>query len=104
MIDVASERLFPLSEAPGHVPAKSRGRRVGLSTVYRWASGGIRGVTLETVPVGGVRYTSEEALVRFYARLAGDAAPAGQGGPSRSSAARRRAIDAAGRELAKLGL
>lgn len=34
-------------------------------TVWRWATAGVRGVQLETVFVGGQRFTTREALSRF---------------------------------------
>jgi len=45
------------------------GRRVHLSTPLRWASRGSRGVRLETVVMGGRRYTSVAACERFVAAV-----------------------------------
>ncbi len=39
------------------------------ATLYRWALKGVRGIKLETVMMGGRRYTSDEAVDRFFARL-----------------------------------
>jgi hypothetical protein len=79
----------------------ARGLHVG--TIYRWMLRGIRGIRLETVLVGGIRYTSREALERFIAATtaAADGVPAAN---VRTSKQRQRAIEAAERELAKLGL
>lgn len=41
------------------------------STVHRWASRGVGGTKLETFKVGGKRYTTKEAHVRFVARTSG---------------------------------
>lgn len=60
----SSERLLPLNEAAEYLPRRS-GKKVHYSTLYRWATKGARGRKLETVLVGGVRYTSLEALERF---------------------------------------
>jgi hypothetical protein len=70
-----SEDLRSFADVPDLLPRRTGGRRVHVSAVYRWASRGIRGVRLEWVQVGGIRYTSREALDRFVAALSG-AAPA----------------------------
>ncbi|XZE56937.1 DUF1580 domain-containing protein [Planctomycetaceae bacterium SH139] len=44
----------------------STGRRFAVSTFYRWSKYGVRGVRLETCFLGGARYTSDEALSRFF--------------------------------------
>jgi hypothetical protein len=41
------------------------GGPVNISTIHRWRHVGCRGVLLETVLRGGVRYTSKEAMQRF---------------------------------------
>lgn len=46
------------------------GKRVHISTLYRWTTRGVRGVRLETLPLGGTLATSREALERFFAELA----------------------------------
>lgn len=61
------ERLIPLKEAANHLPKRS-GKKVHYSTLYRWATKGTRGRILETSMVGGVRFTSLEALERFVER------------------------------------
>lgn len=61
-----SETLFPLVEASNYLP-KRRGKKVHVSTLFRWVSRGVSGVHLETCKVGGIRYTSLEALRRFRA-------------------------------------
>jgi hypothetical protein len=61
-IDVEREKLITLSQAANQVPWG----KVDPSTPWRWARGR-RGVKLETVLCGGRRYTSREALLRFFA-------------------------------------
>lgn len=68
-IDFASEQVFPLSEAPDYIHRR-RGRKAAVSTLYRWATSGVRGVQLEVLQVGGCRCTSLAALQRFFERLA----------------------------------
>lgn len=60
----ARETPLVFSDVPKRLP-KRNGKKVHYSTVYRWATKGVRGRILETVRVGGVRYTSVEALERF---------------------------------------
>jgi hypothetical protein len=60
--------FFPLSEAPDHFPRR-KGKRVSLPSVYRWVGSGYRGVRLQTVVVGGVRYTSPHAIAQFVADM-----------------------------------
>lgn len=59
-----NEALVALTDASKLLPTRN-GKRVHYSTVYRWAMKGARGRVLETILVGGIRYTSREALVRF---------------------------------------
>jgi hypothetical protein len=60
MASLMSETLLSLSEAGRSLP-----RQPGPSTLWRWHRRGISGVKLETVVIGGRRYTSHEALRRF---------------------------------------
>ena len=84
MIDWENER--PLSFAAA---AKSLPTRPNVVTLWRWRNRGIKGVQLESGLIGGRRYTSREALDRFFA--ATTAADAGLTVPARSS--RQRAAD-----------
>jgi hypothetical protein len=64
MINIGSEQLRLLTKASADVPGSPH-----TSTLIRWALRGLRGVRLETVLIGGRRYTSVEAIERFLARL-----------------------------------
>lgn len=64
MIDILNKQMIPFSKIPGWCE-KHIGNRVNRSTAHRWRMRGARGVKLETVLVGGRRYTSQEALLRF---------------------------------------
>lgn len=70
------------------------------ATLFRWAQKGCRGARLETVLIGGIRYTSREALDRFIAGCSGLSSPV----PVATSKQRERQIAAAKRELAAAGL
>lgn len=65
-LDFSNEHPITLVEVPKHVP-KRHGKKVHYSTVYRWISKGARGRVLESALVGGVRYTTVEAVGRFLA-------------------------------------
>lgn len=43
-------------------------KRVHMSTAWRWANRGVKGVKLETVSIGGKRLTSVQAVTRFLKR------------------------------------
>ena len=62
MIDIVNEQMIPLSK----IPAWCEKQLGHPSTVHRWRLRGARGSKLETVLVGGRRYTSQEALLRFF--------------------------------------
>jgi hypothetical protein len=92
-IDPATEVLRPLAEAARQLPPLRRGKAVSASTVWRWATRGVRarnGVTvrLETIKIGGTCCTSDEALVRFFHALTGGTqTPAQPQGPPAGSGA-----------------
>lgn len=65
MRDLTQEELIPFATAPAHYP----GTRPHIATVHRHRLRGVRGVKLETLIVGGRRYTSREAIGRFVAAL-----------------------------------
>lgn len=99
-IDIETERCIPLSQSPKHFPG-----RPNASTPYRWATVGVRGgIKLETIVVGGVRYTSIEAIARFIERTTAASAGASVPAPRPTTRQREAAIRRAERELAKAGI
>ncbi|TWT95388.1 hypothetical protein Pla108_35360 [Botrimarina colliarenosi] len=76
MINLQTEKLVPLGDVPRYLDARG-GKRVHLSTIYRWATKGSRGRVLETQLLGGARYTSVAALERFFQ---GAGSPSGDNG------------------------
>lgn len=70
MIELSSETLIPIRDAPRHLPKRPNGKRIHISACYRWISRGVRGVRLDSIKIGGSTYTSMEALQRFGDRLA----------------------------------
>lgn len=98
MNDLTKEVLLKLNEARSEFPG---GKRLSLATLHRWRLPGIRGVRLETVLIGGMRYTSREAIARFIAaQNAADAPVSLEITPSQ----RRRQSEAARDELRKAGV
>ena len=58
MIDIVNEQMIPLSKVPTRC-RKHIGHLVNRSAVHRWRLRGARGNKLETVLIGGRRYTSQ---------------------------------------------
>ena len=104
MIDPSTDQLITLNEARALVPAVN-GRRVDLSTVYRWVQRGARGVVLESIEVGGRRLTTARAVAAF---LEGRAATQPRQTPAAAIATphqrRRSALLAHSRLTARLGI
>jgi hypothetical protein len=92
MIDLRAEELLSFGDATKALPGRPH-----ISSIYRWASRGVRGAKLESVLVGGRRYTSVEAVERFCARAT--AAASREPPPLRTPRERQRAIEEAEREF-----
>ncbi len=100
MIDVALEDVVSLTDAAKLLPKRRGGKRPHVATLYRWASGGCRGVVLETIQVGGTLCTSRQALQRFF-----EALTVGADRPAlRTSRQRQASIRRAERELDRAGI
>lgn len=91
------EHLLTLAEACRRMPG-----RPSICSLWRWYRHGVRGAKLETVVIGGRRYTSIEALERFAE--ATTAAADGQPRPVRTARQRQRVIESAERELLREGI
>ncbi|TWU13880.1 hypothetical protein CA54_27210 [Symmachiella macrocystis] len=92
-IDLANETPITLAKAAQTLP----GGAVHVSTIHRWRMKGVRGVRLETFLRGGIRYTTDEAIERFFA--ATTAAADGDTPPVRTLRRREREITAAERDF-----
>jgi len=94
-IDINRESLLTLPQAAKRLPSSRPGRKLNVSTLWRWASSGVKGgVVLETVTIGGTRFTSTEALQRFSERCsAGQTAPPSPS-PTKAREAQRRKAEA----------
>ena len=61
------DELIPLADVPRlHFMPRRKGKPLHVSTVFRWASRGIRGAVLHTVQAGGVRCTTVPSLLAFF--------------------------------------
>jgi len=109
-INANIENLVTLSEAAKLLP-KTNGKRINVSTLWRWCRKGLRGVTLEYTRVGSKIATSPEALGRFFSALAeADAMQSSSDQPTRfehrrrSGKERQRAVAEADAILVKAGI
>jgi hypothetical protein len=120
-IDQETERPFadyiPLAQLAAELPRRRNGKKTNVATIYRWSNAGCRGVILQTIQMGATRCTTQEWAREFFERLtaarsmppseAVSAAPAPARPPLtriRTEAQRRRASEAAARELARMGV
>lgn len=71
MIDPAIEEMIPFQQASRRIPGNP-----SLCALHRWRLNGVRGARLETLLVGGTRFTSSEAISRFIAAQNCDESPA----------------------------
>jgi hypothetical protein len=69
MIDLTTESLIRLHDVGNYIPSSRAGKRLGKAVAFRWALRGVRGTKLETLKVGGCRFTTVEAIQRFVAAL-----------------------------------
>jgi hypothetical protein len=100
-IDLSCEQVMTLREVASILPRQRAGRKVHVSTLYRWASPrGVRGVRLETLKLGGRVVTSVEAVQRFAERCSATDSTADVH-PPRS---RQREFEQAEQELERTGI
>ncbi len=102
-----TESVLPFSEAAARLP-RFRGKRVNVSTIWRWARKGLHGQRLEVVRLGHRFLTSVEALDRFAAKLATIEIPPRQPARERprrpTASGRRRSVESAKRKLGRAGI
>ena len=97
MVGMNGEALLTMTDAVKVLPG-----RPNVATLWRWRTRGVRGIRLETVLVGGRRYTSHEALERFSEQIT--AIANGEPLPHRTNRQRAAAIGQAERELNAAGI
>jgi len=66
MIDLETETLILPADVCRMFPGR-KGKGISRSTVWRWMLRGRRGHKLESLIIGGQRYTTREAVCRFVA-------------------------------------
>ena len=93
MIDLSTEALVPWQQVAKHVPGQPH-----ISTLHRWRLKGIKGRRLETLSIGGRRFSSLQAISRFITAL--NAADAPSATPSFTATQRQKMSDAARATLA----
>lgn len=98
MIDMANESLLSIGDATKFLPGHPH-----VSTLWRWRMRGVRGIRLETILIGGRRFTSREAIERFVAAINTDFA-CGETLPRRTRKQRQLAIECAKRQLDEWGI
>ena len=96
-LDFSQEQFLTLTEAAASLPGK-----VHKNTLVRWHLKGVKGVHLETVMIGGRRYTSQESIQRFVERTT--TAADGKPTPARTSRQRDLAVKQAEEELSSQGI
>ena len=96
-INVDLEDLIPFAEARTEFPGR---KRLALATLHRWRMSGVRNTRLETCLVGGLRYTSHEAIQRFVANQNRDESPV----PTLTQSQRRTQAETANRLLQEAGI
>ena len=96
-IDPTNETLIPFNSAREAFPG---GKRLSLATLHRWRLNGVRGTRLETILIGGSRFTSAEAIARFI----GNQNPAESAEPAITGRQRRTMAETANKLLAEAGI
>jgi hypothetical protein len=109
MVELATEKTFPLSQASKFLPSARLGRPVSLSCLLRWVFDGIKmpdggRVRLEALRLGGKWVTSLEALQRFAEAQTPQIAGNRKDVVPRPPATRRRASERAEKALTKAGI
>ena len=89
---------IPINEVPRRLPRRG-GKKVHISTVWRWVNRGVRGVKLESLTIGGRRYVRPEALEVFLEALNRPQTAAPQ---PQQPTQRRREAERAAREVARI--
>lgn len=66
--DLLDEELINVKELPDILEPRN-GKKVHLAAIYRWIKSGLSGVKLETIIIANGRFTTREALNRFWVRV-----------------------------------
>ena len=66
MIALGTETLLTFSQAASELPRRRQGKGVSTVTLWRWATKGVCGITLETLRTPSGRVTTREAPRGFW--------------------------------------
>lgn len=105
-IDLRQEELLNLADAARALPLV-RGKRLHVSSVWRWCRNGVNGVRLEYLRLGRRIFTSRAALARFAQLLAEADRPAAAQKPTMRPlpvGSRQQAIEQAEAQLRSAGV
>lgn len=96
--------LIPLRTLAAQLPRRRAGKKTHVAAVYRLTERGLHGVRLRFVQVGDTRCSTLAWVNEFFAALTArsESANAPAAPASRTPASRRKAVEAADRELEKL--
>lgn len=103
-IDFQTEEVVALRDAAKMLPPRHGGKNTHVSSLYRWAGKGLRGVRLDTIKIGSVVCTSSEALQRFFERLSASDDLESDAPVYSTPSQTLRDAERAGRELDKMGV
>src|SRR5262245_19860822 len=99
MINIESDKFISLAQLAAKLPSTS-GNRLNPSTIFRWATTGVKGHKLEVVHVAGRMLTTWQAYLDFNAAVNAGRAPEPTPQPSPRKAKRvrnaRQVLQAAG--------
>jgi hypothetical protein len=85
MTNLLHEHLYAIRDAARQIPTPISGLKLSYGTLHRWCTKGLRGLKLESVKVGGARFTSAEALARFFQALTAERDPVSDPAPDTSA-------------------
>lgn len=68
MGNLIEEELVALKDVPSLLPRR-QDKPISYTTVYRWTRYGLSGTVLESIRIGGSKFTSVEAISRFIRAL-----------------------------------
>jgi hypothetical protein len=101
----ALDELIALKDLAALLPRRRGGKKTHVATLFRWTTCGLHGQRLRYVQVGNTRCSTVAWAHEFFGALArAPPTPAATPLAGRTPAARRKAIEAADRELDRLGL
>jgi hypothetical protein len=101
----ALDELIPLKDLAALLPRRRGGKKTHVATLFRWTTCGLHGQRLRFVQVGNTRCSTVAWVFEFFGALVrAPPTPAAAPLARRTPAARRKAIEAADRELQRMGL